>query len=228
MHKTTSLLLAIGLAASCLLATSTESRAGHFLDDNNATYVGTTVIGWNVPNLPAFNALYQVFDLPIQWRPGKSLRVLNLSSTTNSANLVNRADEIERARSNNVGNFLAGDCSMFNISPLFGSGSGEQTSYFVQEWQPNCDWQQDIIQAFSFNGASSTSASCTCVYFNSSGDPIAFFDVTSWQYPLPSTTPTLHYGHRVDMTSTSQYQNNITPGQVSAAIAPAYYQLRSF
>ena len=221
MTKLTSILMA------CLLLATTAVKAGHYLVDTPSSWAGFVTIGYNVPSEPAFNGYYSAFDVQINGRPsGKKMRVLHLVSTVDSNGKNNDADQVKIAQSNNVGDWIAGDCDVHNWN-TYHSGAGCSTCFVIQSWQPNCDWYTDIINAFKLPGGS-TSADCnTVLFFDGLGYPLAAFDPTGWQFPTPSTTPTHFFGHRVDPSKPLTFGPE-TMASINAAIAPSWYTLYKF
>lgn len=208
-------LLTIAASLACLLPLS----AGHFLDDHspNNNYVGQLTIGFNVPSVLGFNATYDIYDVQLNYAPGgTTLRILNLDKTVDSSGTVNDALQIEIAASNNLGAWLSNGISVFNIqnSPGMpgntptGSGTGNGNRFFVQTWQPNCSWQADVMNTFGVLVPDSTYCN-TIVFFDWFGFPVAAFDPTGWQLPMPSATPTHAFGHFVDYSASCPPVNGL-------------------
>lgn len=154
------------------------------------------------------------------------MRVLHLTSTVDSNGTNNKPSQVSIAQSNNVGHWIAGDCLVHNMqSGYYGKGCG--TCFVIQSWQGNCSWWSDIITPFKLPGGGTSGDCNTVVFFDGIGNPLAAFNPTGWQYPLPSTTPTHFFGHRVDMSKPTTFGPE-TMGSINAAIAPSWYTLYKF
>jgi len=222
MTKLTSILMA------CLLLATTAVKAGHYLDDSNANYIGTVTLSYNIPTIVAFNATYSIYDVQINGRPaGKRLRVYNLDSTLDINSVSNNALQIDKARSNSVGWWVANDVSAANMNPGVGSKSGNDVSFWVPQYQPNCSWWTDIITAFKLPGVINSTNANMVVFFDGIGNPIAASNPTGFLFPYPSTTPTHFFGHRVDLTKTWTW-GAMTISEISTATGYSWYSLYKF
>lgn len=190
---------------ACALIAGVTARAGHYLNDSiGGLYVGDVTIGYNVTGMPAFNAVYQQFDVVLNGASGSKLRVCNLKYTQVPNGAINHNGHVDRAKSNNLGAWLAGDCSMQNIAPSF--ISNHNNSFFVSNYQPGLNWWADILGGF--HQGRNNEVDCNLIIFcDSSGNPLAAFNPVTWTGSHPSSVVDWIYGHRFSANPPHQYSN---------------------